>query len=96
MGKCNDKQHLSLTFSRISSSLYSLVSKILRVVSEKSTPVKGSIFSRVASLQPISLLKKKLLHEYFSRILNKSANYLYWRTTLVDCFSIKSTKKLSC
>ena len=65
MGKCNDKQHLSLTFSRISSSLYSLVSKILRVVSEKSTPVKGSIFSRVASLQPISLLKKNSFMSIF-------------------------------
>ena len=39
-------------------------------------PFKGFVFSRAASLQPITLLKSELLHECFSQLLDTSAENL--------------------
>ena len=54
------------------------------------THVKWFTFSRVTDLEPKTLPKKDLLHEFYSRILKTSRKHLFWGTVHGGCFCIKS------
>ena len=59
----------------------------------KKTHVKWFTFSRVADLEPKTLPKKDLLHEFYSRILKTSRKHLFWGTIHGGCFCIKAPKR---
>ena len=55
---------------------------------QSKSSVKELLFSKVAGFQHTTLQKNELLHSYFSRILSRFSEHLFYGTSLNGCFHI--------